>query len=673
MEPIDFLPDEIWDAILSGTGAHSDPILDPRWRPWAALVCRRWHRLVRGASARLAPPNGPALAKSYRHNHEAWTGGRLLCASSVADALVETESRVGADSPRCSEVIAEITRISLSARDASPVMVSLALEASGVPAALDYARTTLDDQCISDIEDAACDGGDGKGPALRRLSKWIRRRGKGEYLSSPLDHVIDGVGSPSDAGARVLDALRALAALRRRHPDALDRYDYEKVLSKVFDRYTYEAALDGNLHLLDRIFALGGSTRSGGPWPETKREPGVRYDDGDGADDEQDNREGNSDNGTDNDDGNDDDVNDDDNNGTTADYTVPYHLIDGARQESVRSRFARGNTVESHWVSQAVDGAIAGYHEDALDLIIERAGWICVMWAVRRAIATDCAGFFRVADARGLTYDVHTVLANAISHGGSRVCAHMAAVLQRTQGHIEPPLNSLISFPANYRVWSWAREIGFTPDASWFDDILRSYDVGAVGPWLAATDYAMEPRTLACLASSWPAETMEHAGGLALAGAAVSGRDECDGVGALLATLERAQCVVDLWAMGVDEVQQAANSPSVGRLFFALHWLARMAHYCDPAGTREPPHTHQIDRMLGIRHMGVRKKSPVHTGAPIPWVRFCRPQLLDDALVSCVHAALARPLDTLLDRVYVRRTHNVFAHLLDTLAQEPLR
>lgn len=643
---VDLLPDEIWDAILNGTGAHKTPILDPRWRPWAALVCRRWYRLVRGASTRAIALRSRAPAQSPRHDHAAWASARVLCASTVADILVGSASRNGVDSASCYDTIVEVTRTSLSAHEASPVMVSLALEGSGVPAVLGYARATFDERCLIDIEDAVYDDGDGKKNVISKLSEWIESNDRGNHISSPLDRVRESENALADASARVLDALRALVALRRRHPDALDRYDREKALSLAFDRYAYEAAIGGDLDLLGRVFDLGGSTRSGGSCPETIRLPGVSYDDGDGH--------GGG--------------NEDHPDATATGNIVPYHLLNGTRYRSVRSQFARGETVESYWVLHAVDGAINGGRADVMDFIIERAGWICVMWAAPRAIRADCAALFCVADARGLTYDARDILRSAIRDGGPRVCAHMAAALQRVHGRLDPPLAALIKFPSSSTIWDWAREMGFAPDAHWFSVIVRECNVDVVGPWRAAAFYNMEPRSMARLAVVWPAEAIEHAGALVVASAALSTRNECSGLGALLAALERTQCDVDLWAIAVDDVRVSANGPSAGRLFFALHWLARMAHYCDPVRVPVAPHTNRIDEMLGIKYRRSQMSDHFDDDKAVPWHRFCRPRVLDGALVSCVHAALTRPLDTLLDRVYARRARDVLSHLSDVLS-----
>lgn len=612
---------------------------------------------------RPMPPRCSTFVKESLCDDAIWTGGRLLCASSVADMLIGMSSRDGAESSWCHEVIGEITHISLSAHRASPVMVSLALEGSGVTAALDYARMTLDERCLADIEDAACNHGGTDNETRRdisaRLSKWIESKGD-NYVSSPLVHVADGEHAPADASACALDALRALAAVRRRHPDALDRCDHKRVLSPVFDRYAYEAAFDGDLDLLDRVFALGGSTRSGGSCPETARFPDVHYDDGD------DEHVGDS---IDNDDHRESGDSTTAAAAAAADYSVPYHLINQVRTRSVRSRFARGKTAESYWVNHAVSGAIAGDRADALNFIIERAGWICIMWAVKRAIKADCAALFCVADARGLTYDAHGVLRSAVRSGGPRVCAHMVAVLQRTQGHIEPPLDSLIDFPSSTRIWGWARNMGFTPDARWFGAIVHRHNVHTVGPWLAATQYMMRIEPMARLAVVWPAEAMKHLGALAVAAAALSTQDECDGLALLLIALERDQCDVDLWAVGESDVHKSANGPDVCRLFFALHWLARMAHYCEPERVRVAPHTHQIDKMLEIEHQRSQNKGHPQTNGAIDWSRFCRPRPLDGALVSCVHTALARRPNTLADRVYARRARDVLAHLRNVLPQ----
>nr|UMO80200.1 hypothetical protein [Pandoravirus aubagnensis] len=656
---VDFLPDEIWDAILNGTDGHTNPILDPKWRPWAALVCQRWYRLVRGASMRSTPSRYRTLTKKRLCDDTIWTSGRVLCASSVADMLVEMASHNDANSIWYHEAIAEVARVSMSAREASPVMVSLALEGSGVPAALAYAHKTFDERCLAEIEDAVCGvvdiDDDTRRDIFARLSKWIKSNG-GKYVSSPLGCVAEGEHAPADASTCALDALRALVAVRRRHPDALDRCDHKRVLSPVLGRYAYEAAFNGDLDLLDRVFALGGITRSGGSCPETRRFPDVYYDDGDDnhviEDNDNDDRRGSTGSPT----------------TAAADCSVPYHLINQVRTRSVRSRFARGKTVESYWVNHAVNGAIAGDRADALDLIIERAGWICVMWAAQRAIKADCVALFCVADARGLTYDARDILRSAILNGGPRVCAYMVAVLQRTQGHIEPPLGSLIDFPSSPRIWGWARDMGFTPDARWFDAIVHRHNVHTVGPWLAAARYTMRIEPMARLAVVWPAEAIKHLGALAVAAAALSTRDECNGLALLLIALERAQCDVDLWAMAEHDVHKSANGPDIRRLFFALHWLARMAHYCDPARVRVAPRTHQIDKMLGIEYARSRNKGHPQTNGAVDWSRFCRPRPLDDALVSCVHTALARLPDTLADRVYARRAHDVLAHLLNVLS-----
>jgi len=88
----DLLPIELWALILDGTDHRGRPFLAPGWRPWVRCVCSTWatiiahptQSVIRRLDA-MRPDIANAHAPIFAH---LWHHGRLVCASSVVDALV---------------------------------------------------------------------------------------------------------------------------------------------------------------------------------------------------------------------------------------------------------------------------------------------------------------------------------------------------------------------------------------------------------------------------------------------------------------------------------------------------------------------------------------------------------------------------------------------------------
>nr|UMO79238.1 hypothetical protein [Pandoravirus aubagnensis] len=83
--PFARLPDEVLGFVFQGRTASGRFVLDPRWRTFAAMTCRRWRRIV------FAPTRATIAAlervRPSRASPQAWSTGRVVCASALRDAI----------------------------------------------------------------------------------------------------------------------------------------------------------------------------------------------------------------------------------------------------------------------------------------------------------------------------------------------------------------------------------------------------------------------------------------------------------------------------------------------------------------------------------------------------------------------------------------------------------
>ncbi|BCU03178.1 F-box domain containing protein [Pandoravirus japonicus] len=90
----EYLPEEILAVLLNGLPDQNRFYLEPRWRAVAAMVCRRWRRVV--SSPSLAAVALLDRARPHRASPAAWSRGRILCASTLCDAVASLPSDMGA-------------------------------------------------------------------------------------------------------------------------------------------------------------------------------------------------------------------------------------------------------------------------------------------------------------------------------------------------------------------------------------------------------------------------------------------------------------------------------------------------------------------------------------------------------------------------------------------------
>lgn len=88
------LPEEILGALLNGLPDQNRFYLEPRWRAVAAMACRRWRRAV--SSPSLAAVALLDRVRPHGASPVAWSRGRVLCASTLCDAVALLPSDMGA-------------------------------------------------------------------------------------------------------------------------------------------------------------------------------------------------------------------------------------------------------------------------------------------------------------------------------------------------------------------------------------------------------------------------------------------------------------------------------------------------------------------------------------------------------------------------------------------------
>lgn len=124
---------ELWAHILNGADPLGVPLLDPSMRPWAAMVCRAWHGIIRSPSLdhahtlqRLAPKRYPARDERAER---LWVEGRLLCATSLVALLRRL------DLAQAASVCTWVARL---VDGAHAHMITLSAVASDRPALVDH-------------------------------------------------------------------------------------------------------------------------------------------------------------------------------------------------------------------------------------------------------------------------------------------------------------------------------------------------------------------------------------------------------------------------------------------------------------------------------------------------------------------------------------------------------
>lgn len=123
------LPAEVVDLVLNGGTSRGRRYLAPRWRFSAALVCTQWRRCIATPSPRDAEAIlAEASCVVRRRLANAWTTGKLACASALSDGLA------------LGDVSLEETLQWLRRARASDAVAHAVLVASGVKLAATHAR-----------------------------------------------------------------------------------------------------------------------------------------------------------------------------------------------------------------------------------------------------------------------------------------------------------------------------------------------------------------------------------------------------------------------------------------------------------------------------------------------------------------------------------------------------
>nr|UMO79753.1 hypothetical protein [Pandoravirus aubagnensis] len=200
------LPVEMWAHILDGLDVHCRHILDPVCRPYAASVCRMWAAIVRSPSvhsANVLSWVGPGAARHRPHMAPPWAHGRLVCASSVVNAL---DAHAG-----CDRDIDVIVKRTMTLPGVGYDHVVLCLLATG--------RATLVDRALSGpMWETACEA-----MAKRIMRSHESCAGSEWWIDEPVWRI--AYKPPHEPGSRsdeLVGAAMAVAA-RRGHADLCAR------------------------------------------------------------------------------------------------------------------------------------------------------------------------------------------------------------------------------------------------------------------------------------------------------------------------------------------------------------------------------------------------------------------------------------------------------------------